>query len=61
MDGQHVSLPMHCTSCLHPVRVRYRPADRDHQTERPCPYCNELQVFTLRGTVLVVEKADDRL
>lgn len=61
MDGQPVTMPMHCTHCLHPVRVRYRPSSRDQQTERNCPYCNQAQTFTLKGKVLAVEKADDRL
>ena len=60
MDGQPVTLPLHCTNCLQPVRVRYRRANHDHQTERHCPYCGESQTFTLKGTVLAVEKADDR-
>jgi NAD-dependent SIR2 family protein deacetylase len=61
VDGQPITLPLHCTHCLQPVRVRYRPANHDHQTERRCPYCDQPQIFTLKGTVLVVEKADDRL
>jgi hypothetical protein len=60
VDGQPVILPLHCTTCLHPVRVRYRPSSTDHQTKCPCPYCGEPQIFTLKGKVLVVEKAEDR-
>jgi DNA-directed RNA polymerase subunit RPC12/RpoP len=61
MDGQPVILPLHCTHCLQPVRVQYRRELRDRQSECRCPYCGEMQIFTLRGSVVRVDRADDRV
>jgi hypothetical protein len=46
---------------LQPVRVQYRRELRDRQSECRCPYCGEMQIFTLRGSVVRVDRADDRV
>jgi hypothetical protein len=43
------------------VRVQYRRELRDRQSECRCPYCGVTQIFTLKGAVLKVERADDRV
>jgi DNA-directed RNA polymerase subunit RPC12/RpoP len=60
MDGRIVTLPLHCTHCLQPVRVQYQREVRDRKTECRCPYCGERQFFTLRGSVVRVDRAEDR-
>ena len=56
-----VTLPLHCTACLNPVRVIFRP---DHGHEKfslyTCPYCVKEVRILLSGDVLSVHRADDR-
>ena len=56
-----VTLPLHCTSCLAPVRLTYRSkSGHDGMSVYTCPYCQQDIPIHLPGEILTVARDEAR-